>query len=248
LTVAVRVQRKALTDDERIQMLADAAGYNRFEALGRLVHLWNKCITGQSDTLTDKQIDAFLGTGCAAALISSGLAERVDDGLRVCGAREEIEARNRRTDRARSAGLASVGVRTIGQLQADSEPTPSRRQANSKSTDLSDLRSGISGSLFSEASASDSASSETSGDLKQAGRGKRQMPRDYAPPADVQAYAALHRVNLALEVERCRDWHLANGKLRSDWNATVRNWLRTAVERRQATGGGPVPDRKKLLT
>jgi hypothetical protein len=29
---------------------------------------------------------------------------------------------------------------------------------------------------------------------------------------------------------RCRDWHLANGVLRCDWEAAFRNWLRKAHE------------------
>ena len=28
----------------------------------------------------------------------------------------------------------------------------------------------------------------------------------------------------------CRDWHLANGVLRADWEATFRNWLRKEAE------------------
>lgn len=32
------------------------------------------------------------------------------------------------------------------------------------------------------------------------------------------------------EWERCRDWHLANDKRRSSWEATFRNWIRKAAD------------------
>lgn len=39
-------------------------------------------------------------------------------------------------------------------------------------------------------------------------------------------FPGMSRRQLADEWERCRDWHLSNGVLRSSWEATFRNWLR----------------------
>jgi hypothetical protein len=244
VTVSVRVKKKALVDDrDKVQILSDLAGYNAFEALGRLVHLWDKCVSTGQDTLTDRQVEAFLGTGSAAAFITSGLAERVSDGIRVCGAREEIEARNRQTSQRRAAGFASVASRTIEQRPVNAPLTSRQRIANEPLTDSSsDLFSSLSGA----------SSSEPPEDLKP-GRGtKRQMPASFAPTQDHIEYAAANRVDLALEISKCRDWHLANGRMRSDWNATFRNWLREAVSRRAERGFAPravgFVDRKKALT
>jgi hypothetical protein len=32
------------------------------------------------------------------------------------------------------------------------------------------------------------------------------------------------------QLEQCLDWHRANGKSRTDWQATYRNWLKKSVE------------------
>lgn len=51
----------------------------------------------------------------------------------------------------------------------------------------------------------------------------------------IRAWAAakwpyLKNRQLQDEWERCRDWHVANGVLRSSWEAAFRNWLRKAAE------------------
>lgn len=50
----------------------------------------------------------------------------------------------------------------------------------------------------------------------------------------VRIWAASHAPTLELHLGRhwaqCRDWHLANGVLRCDWEAAFRNWLRKSLE------------------
>lgn len=41
-----------------------------------------------------------------------------------------------------------------------------------------------------------------------------------------EAYPALTRADLEEQVAACLDWHRANGKRRTDWMATLRNWVR----------------------
>lgn len=221
MTVSVRVKRKALVEDrDKVQILADLAGYNAFEALGRLVHLWDKCISTKSPTLSIPQVEAFLGVGNAAALVTSELGERVDTGIRVCGATEEIEARNRLSDQRRSAGFASVVARTIDQRAVDDSLTDRQRTANEPFT-----ASLSSSDLFSSGA---SASSETPGDLKQKKEGKRPMPADFAPTDDDRRLASSLGVDADAELSKCRDYHAAHGKRMSDWRATYRNWIRNA--------------------
>lgn len=229
MTVAVRVKKKALVDDrDKVQILADAAGYNAYEALGRLVHLWDKCISTRSDVLSEQQVEAFLGRGNAAALVISGLAQRVSDGVRICGALEEIGARNRLTEQRRVAATASVAARTIDQRTVDDPSTTRQRPVNDPLT-ASLLSSSDLGSVSSLSGAS--ASSEPPEDLRQGRRnGKRPMPADFEPTGDDRELAASLRLDADLELKQCRDYYAANGKLMADWRATFRNWLRNAAK------------------
>lgn len=56
----------------------------------------------------------------------------------------------------------------------------------------------------------------------------------------VRQWARAHEPSVEPHLGRhwamCRDWHLSNGILRSDWEATMRSWLRKAVEFESARG------------
>lgn len=239
--MAVRVKKKALVEDrDKVQILADSAGYNAYEALGRLIHLWDKCISTKSHVLSDQQVEAFLGRGNAAAIVISGLAERVSDGVRICGAIEEIGARNRLTEQRRLAATASVVARTIDQRTVDDPSTNRERTANDPSTaslfsSSSDLGSDL-GSVLSPSGASD-PSLKTPRDLKQK-KGKRAMPLDFAPNESDRALAVSLRLDADGELEKCRDYYAANGKHMADWRATYRNWLRNAAQYRKPASNG----------
>lgn len=237
----------------RARILGQLAGYSEAEAVGRLVELWAQCLEEKSDVLDAKYIRAHLGPRGVEALIEADLGERLEDGVRVHGAKDEIEAQERKTDAARRAGEAS------GRARSTSEPTNARRTdqerpANATSTPrqpiVNETRTTHSPSsdqgsllLFSEAS----ASSETSRDLQQQGKGQRRiagpMPKDFAPSEAHAAFAKENQLDLTLEVERCRDWYAGRGQPQKDWSATLRNWLRNEVryraERRARGGDGP---------
>lgn len=236
MTVAVRVKKTALVDDrDKVQILADLAGYNAYEALGRLIHVWDKCISTRSVVLSEQQVEAFLGRGNAAALVTSGLAERVSEGVRICGALEEIGARNRLTEQRRTAASASVAARTIDQRTVDDPSTNRKRPVNDPLT-ASLLSSSDLGSLSSLSGAS--ASSETPRDLQQGKRkGKRPMPADFEPTDEDRELARSLRLDADLELKQCRDYYAANGKHMADWRATFRNWLRNAAKWSRQTNG-----------
>lgn len=106
---AVRIEEDAFTDS-RIELLGEIAGYNRYEALGRIAHLWRVCTARNTYVLAEHFILGALGRNGVEALIGSGLGERTSDGIRVCGTEGRIEwlAQKRR---AGSAGGSATAQR-----------------------------------------------------------------------------------------------------------------------------------------
>lgn len=242
--------RKSPMLERQARDVGDIAGYSAAEAKGRLIDLWAQCLEEKSELLSDRHVRAHLGPRGVEALIEAGLGERMGDWVRVRGAKEEIAQLDRRQEAARKAGQASGRVRAqsgeaIGpestrtnterdvQRHVDPTSTLSQLDVNSTSTSKSssDLGSGISGSLFSEAS----ASSETSGDLKQRGRRKKPafpMPSDFEPTESHREYASANAIDLAHEFRRFANHHEAKGSVFASWAAALRTWLENAVEYR----------------
>jgi hypothetical protein len=52
------------------------------------------------------------------------------------------------------------------------------------------------------------------------------LPDTWEPNGGHRRIAAERRLDIALEVDRMRDWAKANGAVKKDWDATFRNWLR----------------------
>ncbi len=71
--------------DQRFELLGSIAGYNRFEALGRMAHLWRVSTQRGSYTVSDAIVAACLGPRGPEAIIAAELGERVPDGIRVRG-------------------------------------------------------------------------------------------------------------------------------------------------------------------
>lgn len=65
-------------------------------------------------------------------------------------------------------------------------------------------------------------------------RRARGLPTDWAPNAEHEAIAKERGVSLEGEAVKMRDWALANGETKKDWDATFRNWLRRADPPRTA--------------
>lgn len=227
-------------NDHRIKVLASELGVSREEALGRLINLWGQCLDECRDSLEPASVRAHLGPNGVEALVSSGLGRIAPGAVQVAGARDEIGQRERRTEAARRAGLASGVVRGGTTDRADGPPnerdvrvtsTPSQRDVNATSTpserplSSSDLGSDLFSSL--------KPSSETPRDLKQQrvsrSRPKHPMPPDFEPSDSDREYANQNGLDPDLEVKRCRDRFASKGEGKSDWQATYRNWLRDEV-------------------
>lgn len=242
--MALEVKDDALRGD-RVQMFAELAGYSKYEALGRLTYLWNHCVSNGTDLLDDRRVLAFLGVP-SAVLVDADLGERVGDGVRVRGVRDEVDARMRRSEQARRAGLASAQLRAISQsprLPVNSEPTASQLRVDSElpsraisDLQISDLQISGSGSLFPP-----EPSSEIPRDLKQQGPGrKRKMPEGFAPDDAHRTFARENRLDLNAEFAQFVDHHAARASTFADWPAALRTWLRNAVKYRRG-GGGAAP-------
>lgn len=98
---AVRIDSVAFADP-RIALLGTIAGYNQFEALGRLAHLWSACTERESAVLPESFVRGALGAKGVEALVESGLGELVPDGCRVrgCEGRTDWLGSKRRASKA----------------------------------------------------------------------------------------------------------------------------------------------------
>lgn len=133
MSAPVRVDGEAFTDP-RIEILAALAGYSRYEALGRLAHLWSYC-TGRGLYQVSAQIvDLFIGS--SGAFVQSELGELEPSGLiRVRGTAGRIEWIERLRANSLRGGLANKrrleAVRGFDGSQADSQ-LDSQSQARAK--------------------------------------------------------------------------------------------------------------------
>jgi hypothetical protein len=136
----VNVEEEAFADP-RIELLGQLAGYNRFEALGRMTHLWRVCTQRQTHTLPAAIIDACLGIGSHEHLVSSELGEWDGDAIRIRGTYGRIEwyeataEKRRRGGKARAAGAARDDrgrlIAASSTIQHNARSSDSRRDASS---------------------------------------------------------------------------------------------------------------------
>jgi len=104
---AVRIESAAFADS-RIELLGNVAGYNRYEALGRLAHLWRYCTERGTYIVSEAIVEANLGDQGVDGLLVAELGERVDGGIRVCGTEGRIEWLQRLQDNAKRGGEANA--------------------------------------------------------------------------------------------------------------------------------------------
>jgi hypothetical protein len=105
MAASVRIESEAFSDP-RVELLGTLAGYNRYEALGRLAHLWMVCTHRESYELPEVNVLACMGERGVDALIGSGLGERTTAGVRVKGTHGRIEWLKKRREASRAGGEA----------------------------------------------------------------------------------------------------------------------------------------------
>lgn len=133
MAASVRVEGFALVDP-RVELLGELAGYNRFEALGRLTHLWAQCTDRQLKVVPHVLVRAVLGLNGVEALIGSDLGEPVEGGIRIKGTDGRIEWLGDRRAAATEGGkkraaAARSGGRFTSQAPAKRQPRTSQPPA-----------------------------------------------------------------------------------------------------------------------
>lgn len=124
---SVRIEGEAFSD-VRIEILGNMAGYNRYEALGRLAHLWRVCTSRNQHVVSDAVVAAILGEKGVDALLDSELGERVDGGIRVKGTKGRIEwlaklrKNGRKGGRPKKTRSKPDGFGLVNQEQTRTEP------------------------------------------------------------------------------------------------------------------------------
>lgn len=69
----------------------------------------------------------------------------------------------------------------------------------------------------------------------------RRLPDDFAPSVEHKEIAEKEGVDLEREFQQFCDYWRGNGKPKVDWNATLRNWLRSPhADRSRSRNGSPV--------
>lgn len=124
---AVRIEEEAFSDP-RLELLGSIAGYNRFEALGRMANLWRVCTNRCSYVLSEANVVACLGSKGVDAIIQADLGEREADGIRIKGTRGRIEWLRSKREAGRKGGEAnrSKGEAEPKQTEAEGKQKPSK--------------------------------------------------------------------------------------------------------------------------
>jgi len=136
MAASVRIEDEAF-GEPRIELLGELAGYNRYEALGRLAHLWRMCTHRQQHIVSETVVTACLGPRGVEALIGAELGERAGDGIRVRGTAGRIEWLQELRERAAAGGRSRAARRL-----ADAKQTASESQADA-SPGVADARNSL---------------------------------------------------------------------------------------------------------
>lgn len=101
----ISVEQIALVDP-RIELLGTLLGTSRYDALGRMVWVWNQCLEKTTYTLSARIVGALMGRPDGASLlIESDLAEAAEgDFVRIRGTEGRVEWLGRKRDCAHHNG------------------------------------------------------------------------------------------------------------------------------------------------
>jgi hypothetical protein len=106
VAVSVRIEDEAFAD-ARIVVLGELAGYNAYEALGRMAHLWRYCTQRRAYVAPRVVVSALLGPKGVEAIVGAELGELAEGGVRVRGTTGRIEW----LDEVRGTAVAGGQVR-----------------------------------------------------------------------------------------------------------------------------------------
>jgi hypothetical protein len=253
--VAAPVRLEApVFSEARLEALGAIAGYNRYEALGRMAHLWSWCTDRATYVATEAIVRGCLGPAGVEAILGAELGERVEGGIRVRGTAGRVEWLDVKRKAAAAGGSATKALKSAkaATRQPDRSQTEATRQPEASHTAATVEPDGSPLTL--------SLTPEISEPVSPPSRRKptRLLPADWVPTPEHEQMAREHGLNLTGEADKFRDWAAAKGEVKADWNAAFRNWLRSAAERNQRgspglfRGGskpeGPPPPKRELRT
>jgi len=240
----VRVDEQAF-GDPRIAMVGELAGYNAFEALGRMTHLWRWCTQRRTYTVTEATVRVMLGPHGVEALLGAELGERTPEGIRVCGTKGRIEWQEDLAKKRKAAGEARAkGPRCENGTFGTSKPpahagdaldtTPADDQPEAaKSSASSSSGSGTSSREHPEGENGEARSRPAPAKPARA-KSRSAVPADFVPAlVEMPAW-----FDASAELQRFRDHHTAKGSLMADWNAAWRTWCGNAKRFHVDRGGG----------
>ncbi len=130
--------------DPRYERLASLLGVHKYEAIGRMAHIWAWATEIEQDVVTDGDLAILLGKEteiAVRALVESRLGEVVDGGVRVKGCTGRIEWLGKMREGKRKGGRerAKTAKRSGGRFAAN---TPKSSPA-ATSTKLVDDQQGV---------------------------------------------------------------------------------------------------------
>ena len=107
----VTVDARAYSDP-RFERLGALAGYNQYEALGRMVRVWGWCTDREVDVISACDLAIFLAVAtdvAATVLVESGLGSLAEGGVRVKGCRGRTEWLSKLRVGGKKGGRARAG-------------------------------------------------------------------------------------------------------------------------------------------
>lgn len=256
--------RTDLRKEERVLVIADIAGYNRHEALGRLFDLWAWCtdryLTDAPDdcegyAVSEAAICRFLGPLGVRAILADNidefaLGELRSDGLIYLRGTADTVSRLRALRKTASAGgRARVGgkppKRRGGRFVGNKTNAPAGHQPETSSRPAADQQlTSSEPAATSEIPQATSHKPQRDPEIPPSAAKRSRAAKlepDWVPERSeanqaAEAVAKSAGVDLRAELLKLHDWALANGAKKADWDATWRNWIRSS---RPAARAGP---------
>ena len=214
---AIRIESQAF-GDLRFEALARAANLTDADhAIGKMARLWRACTDRQVYVLEESVVAIVIDP---ATLISVGLGERVDGGIRIRGTKGRIEWLAAKRKASRKGGLANKA-----KWRAKVEPNgyPDGSNLESPSSSSSSL-----------ASSKENILAVNTGNQEKRQRNKkpkRDIPPDWRPSLENITTANERGIDVTAEAYRFKKFHAAKGNQFADWDAAFENWLTSPYQK-----------------
>lgn len=219
----VNVDSAALTDP-RIRRLGLRLGKPWREAFGHLISVWMLCYDRKTNTVSCEDVDiASECEGFANAMVAADLGVLRGGKIRVRGVDDRIGFLIRQKERAVKGGRPKNPRDIESEPQGLSPDIPTVVEIKPNSPALApDLSPALDLDLFK------SATPRAAPDRPAKKTRSIPIPESWAPSGAHRKLGVELGVEVLAAADKFRDWALAKGEKKIDWDAAFRNWLRTA--------------------